>query len=144
MSRTQAGFAPHSVVAVLRVEGLVALAAALVAYQALGGNWWVFAALLLLPDLAMLGALAGNRTGALLYNLAHTYAVPATLAALGQVAEAPQLWQLAAIWMAHIGMDRALGYGLKYPGFDHHTHLGLIGKARRGEQSANAGQDVAH
>ncbi len=118
------------------------MAAALVAYQALGGNWWVFAALLLLPDLAMLGAIAGNRTGALLYNSAHTYAVPATLTVLGQLAEAPLLWQLAAIWTAHIGMDRALGYGLKYPGLDHHTHLGLIGKARRREQLANAGQDI--
>lgn len=138
MSSDRPGFAPRSVITVLRLEGLVAFAASIAAYQYLGGNWWLFAALLLAPDLAMLGALAGEKTGARLYNLTHTYTLPAVLAAAGGLSGAMWLVEVALIWAAHIGMDRAIGYGLKYPGFDHHTHLGLIGKARKAEQLANA------
>lgn len=138
MSLDRPGFAPRSVAALLRLEGLAALAASIAAYHYLGGNWWLFAALLLAPDLAMLGALAGEKTGARLYNLAHTHTVPALLAAIGGLSGAIWLVQVSLIWAAHIGMDRAIGYGLKYPGFDHHTHLGLIGKARKAQQLANA------
>jgi hypothetical protein len=128
------GFPPKDVTVMLRLEGLVAFIASLYAYQALGGNWWIFAVLILAPDLAMLGLLRGQVFGARLYNAAHTYTVPALLGALAYAAGAAWLLPLAVIWIAHIGLDRALGYGLKYPGLDHHTHLGLIGKAKRKAQ----------
>lgn len=130
-SRPAPGFPPVDVTALLRIEGLVVLVGAVTAYATLGGNWWLFALLLLAPDLAMLGAIRGQRFGARMYNAAHTYTVPAVLGTLAWLAGAGWLVPFTLIWVAHIGLDRAAGYGLKYPGLDHHTHLGLIGKAKR-------------
>ncbi len=135
---TTPGFPPKSVVTILRIEGLVALAAAVTAYWFLAGNWWMFALLLLAPDLSFFGLYAGPKTGAKIYNLAHTYAVPVVLGTIGWFGGIFWLTEVALIWMAHIGMDRAVGYGLKYPGFDHHTHLGLIGPARKASSIADA------
>lgn len=128
------GFPPRAVTALLKVEGLAVFAAALATYHLLGGNWWIFALLLLAPDIAMLGALRGPVFGAHAYNAAHTYTVPLALGAIGWFAGAAWLLPYAVIWIAHIGMDRAFGFGLKYPGLDHHTHLGLIGKAKKAAQ----------
>lgn len=133
---TTPGFPPKSVALQLRVEGLFTLAAAAAAYWYLGGNWWLFAILLFSPDLAFFGYAAGEKWGARIYNWFHTYTHPAILAAIGWFAGAPLLIELGLIWAAHIGMDRALGYGLKYPGLTGQTHLGLMGKARK---LANAG-----
>ena len=133
------GFPPTEVAAVLRVEGLAVFVAAVAAFHFTGGNWWLFLVLILAPDLAMLGALAGNRIGAWTYNLAHTYSVPLILGGLGWFAGVDWLVPVALIWMAHIGIDRAFGYGLKYPGLDHQTLLGLIGPAKRAAKLADAG-----
>lgn len=133
------GFPPTEVAAVLRVEGLAVFVTAVAAFQVTGGNWWLFLVLILAPDLAMLGALAGQRIGAWSYNLAHTYSVPLVLGGLGWFAGVAWLLPVALIWVAHIGADRALGYGLKYPALDHATHLGWIGKARRAAKLADAG-----
>jgi hypothetical protein len=142
MSSHTIGMPPGSVSTLLRLEGLTALAAAVTAYWFLGGNWWLFALLLLAPDLAFFGMLAGEKTGAKIYNLAHTYTVPVVLGAIGWFGGLSWLVPLALIWIAHIGMDRAVGYGLKYPGRDGWTHLGLMGKAakaQKAEKLANAG-----
>jgi hypothetical protein len=61
----------------------------------------------------MVGYVAGPRVGALLYNIGHPYAVPVALGAFGYALAASLGVALALIWAAHIGMDRALGYGLK-------------------------------
>ncbi|WP_135468028.1 DUF4260 family protein [Crenalkalicoccus roseus] len=111
----------------LRLEGLTALAAAVTAYGLAGGCWTLFAALLLLPDLAMAGYLVGRRVGALAYNLAHSYLAPALVGGIGLVTEAEAAGSVALVWAAHIGFDRALGYGLKYPEGFTATHLGTIG-----------------
>jgi hypothetical protein len=136
---TTSGFPPSEVSAHLRIEGLVAFAAAIAAYQYLGGNWWLFALLILAPDLSMFGWLRGEAFGARAYNLAHTYTAPAVLAGIGYSAGATYLLPFAVIWAAHIAADRALGYGLKYPGLPHHTHLGAIGKLRKEAKVAHAG-----
>ena len=125
------GYPPQSVTLTLRVEGLAVLAAALTAYWFIGGNRWLFAGLLLAPDLAFVAYSAGGKTGARIYNLAHTYAVPVLVGAIGWFAAVPLAPEIALIWIAHIAMDRALGFGLKYPGLDHQTHLGPIGKAKK-------------
>jgi hypothetical protein len=135
---TTVGFPPNSVTRQLRLEGFVGFAAAITAYWFLGGNWWLFALLLLAPDLSFFGLYAGEKTGAKIYNLAHTYTVPAILGAIGWFGGVHWLVEVGLIWAAHIGMDRAVGYGLKYPGHDHHTHLGLIGKARKAQKLADA------
>ncbi|MCR6670940.1 DUF4260 domain-containing protein [Devosia ginsengisoli] len=113
-----------------RLEGLAALGLGVAVYIWLGQSWWVFALLFLVPDIAMLGYLRSPRFGALTYNLVHTYAAPALLALSG-LAVGPLAYGLAAIWTAHIGFDRLLGYGLKLETGFEHTHLGVIGKARR-------------
>jgi hypothetical protein len=107
----------------LRLEGLTLLVGAIAAYASLGGNGWLFAALLLAPDLAMLGALADARLGVTLYNLFHTTTLYALIAALGWLVSAPLLVLLAVIGLAHIGMDRFVGYGLRYTLVGKDTHL---------------------
>jgi hypothetical protein len=110
----------------LRLENLAVAIAAGLAFHRLGSNWMLFAVLFLAPDLAMLGYLAGPRIGARLYNLAHTYVAVALLAALSWTAGSEAGLQVALIWCVHIGVDRALGYGLKYPSGFADTHLGRL------------------
>jgi hypothetical protein len=129
-----AGFPPREVAAMLRLEGLVALVLALVAFQMLGGNWWLFALLILAPDLAFFGMLGGGAFGTRLYNAAHTYTIPAAIGAIAWFTGAGYLVPFMLIWIAHIGGDRALGYGLKYLGSFHQTHLGRIGRAKRAQK----------
>ena len=114
--------------AILRSEGAVLLAAALAAYfTGLDQPWWLVPVLLFVPDVFMAGYARSSRVGALVYNAAHSYPAPAALGLLALVAAEP-LWQgVALVWFAHIGMDRALGYGLKYETDFKDTHLGRIG-----------------
>ena len=113
---------------ILRSEGVVLLVAALAGYFAwLHEPWWLVPLLLLVPDLFMAGYAKSHRTGAMLYNLAHSYPAPAVLGVLALLGDQP-LWQaVALIWFAHIGRDRALGYCLKYETGLQETHLGRIG-----------------
>lgn len=114
--------------ALLRLEGLAALVAAVVAYRLLGGSWGWFALLFLVPDLSMLGYLAGARLGSIFYNAAHSYLGAVLLAAVAYLSHSAAAGQLALIWCAHVGFDRALGYGLKYASAFSDTHLGRIGR----------------
>jgi Domain of unknown function (DUF4260) len=107
----------------LRLEGLAVGAGALVLYYDAGHSWLALLLLVLAPDLAALGYLAGPRVGAFTYDLAHTYAWPVALGVVGVVAGADTATQLALVWMIHIGVDRLLGYGLKYPTGFRDTHL---------------------
>ena len=113
---------------ILRLEGAALLVAAVVAFGWTGQPWWLFAILFLAPDIAMAAYLAGPRIGALGYNLAHTTALPLALAIAGLVWASPVALALAAVWLGHIGFDRALGYGLKEPSGFKDTHLGRIGR----------------
>ena len=112
----------------LRLEGAVVLGAALAAYAQFGAGWGVFALWLLAPDLALLGYLAGPRIGAALYNATHSYLGAVVLLAVGVLAAVP--WAVAGglIWCTHIGIDRALGFGLRYATGFGATHLGRLGK----------------
>jgi hypothetical protein len=107
----------------LHLEGAAVFVGAVALYIHLRGDALPFIALLLAPDLAMLGYLINPRIGATVYNLAHLYALPIALAALGLAVQNPVLVQLALIWFAHIGMDRAAGYGFKYSTAFKDTHL---------------------
>jgi hypothetical protein len=107
----------------LRAEGAAVFIAVTALYFHFGHPWWLFLALALAPDLSMVGFLADARTGAVSYNLAHTYVLPVALAAAGVLFEVEALVQVGLIWAAHIGADRALGYGLKYPSGFKDTHL---------------------
>jgi Domain of unknown function (DUF4260) len=123
------GAANGSVRDLLRLEGLALLAAMVLLYATRGGPWWLFAVLFLAPDLSFAAYLAGARIGAIVYNAVHVTAAPIVLLMAGLVFDQPLTASIAIIWLAHIGMDRAAGYGLKYPDAFNHTHLGRIGKA---------------
>jgi len=107
----------------LRAEGVVVGGAAVTLYFNAGYPWWLFALLILAPDLSALGYLASPKVGATTYNLAHTYSLPVFLGVIGVVTDADHALQVALIWLAHIGFDRAMGYGLKYPSAFKDTHL---------------------
>lgn len=112
----------------LRLEGLAVLAASLFFYRQQPASWLLFAVLFLAPDLSMLGYFAGARIGSAAYNIAHSYLLPLVLLLLAILTAHPVWIPYALIWMAHIGFDRLLGYGLKYPSAFRDTHLGKIGK----------------
>ncbi len=123
------GSAGGGVRTLLRVEGLAVLALAVTAYAQFGAGWGLFALMFLLPDLAFFAYLRGPRVGALAYNATHSYAGPLALLALGMLGTMPALLAVALVWLAHIGFDRALGYGLKYAEGFGLTHLGRVGRA---------------
>ena len=115
---------------ILRIEGAALLACCVAAYAWLGQPWWTFAALLFAPDLSLVGYAAGPGAGAVAYNAAHTVTPPLIGLCAAMVLGQPLLAGLALIWLAHIGLDRMLGYGLKYASGFGNTHLGAIGRAR--------------
>jgi hypothetical protein len=97
-------------------------------YALWGGPWWLYFTLFLAPDLSFLAYLGGPRVGAIGYNAAHSYIVPLALMTAGFGFVPPLVLSVAIIWLAHIGFDRALGYGLKYTAGFGFTHLGRIGR----------------
>jgi hypothetical protein len=110
----------------LRIEGATLLAASLFLYGQSEGSWLLFVLLILAPDLSMAGYIGGNALGAMVYNLFHSYPLPVALAAYGWFANNPLALQLAFIWLAHIGGDRLVGYGLKYSTGFKDTHLSRV------------------
>lgn len=114
----------------LRLEGLALALICVWLYAGIHESWWLFAVLLLVPDLSMVGYLAGPRMGAVVYNSVHNWATPIVLFAIGWWGNAPFLLPVAFAFGAHIGFDRALGYGLKLPSGFKDTHLGRIGGSR--------------
>lgn len=115
--------------ALLRFEGLAVAALAVGLYLWGGYAWSLFAILFLAPDLSLAVYLAGPRAGAAVYNALHSYVGPAALAGVLLLTGRPMAVPL--IWAAHIGFDRALGYGLKYASGFSDTHLGPIGRRRQ-------------
>jgi hypothetical protein len=116
-----------------RVEGLVLLVAGIVGFVSAEVSWWWFFGLLLVPDLSMAGYLVSPSAGARLYNAGHTIIAPGLLFGAAIVWEpVPVLVVAASVWLAHIGMDRLFGYGLKFGDDFQHTHLGWIGGGDRG------------
>jgi hypothetical protein len=107
----------------LRVEGATVFALAVATYLSLDGALWLFLALALAPDLSMLAYLAGPRLGSRVYNLAHTYTLPAVLGAAAVWFDVRVALLVAVVWAGHIGADRLAGYGLKYETGFKDTHL---------------------
>jgi hypothetical protein len=119
---------PASVLYILRSEGLAIVALTTILYARTGASWWIFVVLWLVPDLSMLGYLAGPFWGGRIYNAVHAYTLPATLALCALIVRNDALMPFALIWANHIAVDRLLGYGLKSPSRFGWTHLGPIGR----------------
>ena len=113
---------------VLRAESLALFVAGVLLYLQLNGNGLWLLPLLLAPDISMIGYLGGPRLGAITYNLAHNLATALVLLGIGWFAAIAPLALAGAILVAHVGMDRTLGYGLKLPTDFKDTHLGRIGR----------------
>ena len=107
----------------VRLEGLAVAAAAVAVYFHESYSLWLFVALILAPDLSFAGYAAGPRVGAMVYNVAHTTIGPVALGAVCLILGGGIEVKIALIWLAHIGVDRLLGYGLKYPTAFKDTHL---------------------
>lgn len=130
-SRPQAaGSVRGGVRLILQLEGLALFVAAVVAFNALDGSPGLFAALFFAPDLAFLAYLVNPRLGATAYNALHTTVAPLLLALAAHFTRSPSFFPIAAVWMAHIGFDRSVGYGLKYASAFGDTHLGRKGGPR--------------
>src|SRR5262245_47609197 len=99
----------------LRLEGAAVFVAGLVLYGQLGAPWWLALPLLLLPDVSAVGYLAGPRIGALTYNVVHNWAFGLAVLGIGLATDVTPIAVLGAATIAHVGIDRAVGYGLKLP-----------------------------
>lgn len=110
----------------LHIEGLSVFIAAIALYGQQGYSWLAFALLLLAPDLAIIGYALNQRVGSIAYNVLHTYSLPLLLGLLSLFFGWSLGPQLALIWLAHIGMDRTVGYGLKYTSGFKDTHLSRV------------------
>jgi hypothetical protein len=113
----------------LKLEELAEMLLAVVVFAHQPYAWWVLPATFLLPDLSMLGYLAGPRVGAISYNLAHHKALAIAVGVAGWVLGLPVLTLAGTILLFHSAFDRLLGYGLKYTTGFQDTHLGQVGKA---------------
>ncbi|MGX7876628.1 DUF4260 domain-containing protein [Mesorhizobium sp. ORM6] len=112
----------------IRLEWAVVAAVSVVVYGSSGVSWWLFAVLILAPDLSMFGYLGGPRIGAITYNALHILIVPLLPLLVGHLSGNASAMAVALIWIAHIAIDRALGYGLKLSTGFQDTHLGRIGR----------------
>jgi Domain of unknown function (DUF4260) len=110
----------------IHAEGSVVLLATIYIYSINEFSWWMFFLLLLAPDLSALAYLINQQIGAHMYNLFHTYAASILFSLAGILLEMDIMYMLGLIWTAHIGMDRLLGYGLKYPSSFKETHMQKI------------------
>ena len=113
---------------VLRAEAIVLFVAGVIVYLQLNGHPLWLLPLLLVPDVSMVGYLRGPALGALTYNVVHNLATAIIVLAVGWVAGIAPVALAGAVLLAHVGMDRSLGYGLKLPTDFRDTHLGRIGR----------------
>lgn len=108
--------------------GLMAISVFFLYSMHLPVYWWLWPVLFLLPDVSMLGYLAGDKAGALVYNLVHHKAMAAAVLIAGYVLHNDLLLACGWVLLGHSSFDRMMGYGLKYQDGFNHTHLGRIGK----------------
>ena len=112
-----------SVRRLIRLEGLAVFVVSILMFSASNSAWLIYLVFFLAPDLSMLGYLAGPRTGAWIYNLVHTYVAPIAVIVVGYALKSDPVLLAGIIWLGHIGADRLLGFGLKYPTAFRDTHL---------------------
>lgn len=115
----------------LRLDGAVLFVASILLFAATHQRWWIFPTLLFVPDVSMLGYLRGTKVGAFLYNAGHSYLLPSLTVLYGWRYHHVLVSAIGVIWLGHIGVDRLLGYGLKYDSDFKHTHLGSLEKDQR-------------
>lgn len=114
----------------LKLEELGQFLLGIFLFNQLDYPWWIFPALLLLPDISMLGYIVNTRIGAVLYNLFHHKLIGILILLIGFWQDISLLSLIGVILFSHSAMDRIFGYGLKFPDDFKHTHLGWIGNKK--------------
>lgn len=133
----------------LRLEELAMFLASIGLLYMADVSWWWYLLLLIGPDVSMIGYLAGNSTGAWLYNLFHHKGFGILLTGIGMIlffqgsflTSNPNIeWVIftGIVIFGHSSMDRFFGYGLKYKQGFKYTHLGVIGKSEKRDDINNA------
>jgi len=107
----------------IQLEGMIVMILGIYIYFASGYSWWIFLLLLFVPDIFMAGYMFGSKAGAYLYNVSHTFIAPLLLLLVSMMFSMDSLLMVGLIWMVHIGMDRMMGYGLKYKTHFKDTHI---------------------
>lgn len=130
MNRSENGFVTGKVRWLLRLEGLAIFFFALMAYEFMGFTWGFFVLVFFIPDVSWLAYFHSSKVGAFVYNIMHSYILPLMLFAYGFFVSSSIANQLAIVWVAHIGFDRALGFGLKYAQGFRYTHFGKLGHSK--------------
>jgi hypothetical protein len=128
MNKIENGFVTGNLRWLLRLEGLAIFLFSLMAYEFMGFPWGFFILVFLVPDLSLFAYFHSAKVGAIAYNIMHSYVLPLMLFAYGFFVSSSEVDRVAIIWIAHIGFDRALGYGLKYSRGFRYTHFGKIGR----------------
>ncbi|MFZ2835946.1 MAG: DUF4260 domain-containing protein [Candidatus Saccharimonadales bacterium] len=112
-------------------EYLIAAILVAIFYVVVGNfDWWWLPILFLVPDVSMAGYLLNPRVGAAIYNIGHSLIGPVILVAIYIATDNQIILFASLIWLFHILIDRAFGYGLKHATSFKHTHLGHVGKKK--------------
>ncbi|GAB3900782.1 DUF4260 domain-containing protein [Larkinella knui] len=129
----------------LKLEEAAQFILSIVLFNQLPFAWWWFPALILVPDLSMLGYLINPKLGAYAYNLMHHKAFAIGIGILGLTLNNQPLLLTGILLFGHAAMDRMMGYGLKYTDDFGHTHLGRIGKnaAKPSDEARQSGMHRA-
>ena len=112
----------------LKLEELGQFVLSMILFNQLEYAWWLFPALIILPDLSMIGYAFNTKVGAFSYNLFHHKLLAIGIFTIGFWLGNSAVELAGIILFGHAAMDRIFGYGLKYPDDFKHTHLGWIGK----------------
>lgn len=107
-------------------------------------DWWWLIVLFPLFDISLVGYMMNPRVGAITYNIVHSFAGPAILACVYVVtvghtaADEARVFTSDSlllftilVWIFHICVDRALGFGMKHVEGAGYTHLGKVGKTAK-------------
>ncbi len=114
----------------LKLEELSLFGFSILLFGQLDYAWWLYPAVLLLPDISIAGYIGGSRAGAIIYNCIHHKALAIGIYCLGLFLGNSLLKLAGVILLGHTSLDRTLGYGLKYSESFSATHLGVIGQAK--------------
>ena len=115
---------------VIKVEYILLATVVYIAYLASGFAWYWPFVFFLVFDVSMIGYLFNTKIGAITYNIVHSAVIPTLLLALFFVLHYEALLFISLLWLFHITVDRACGYGLKHSDSFHHTHLGKLNSKR--------------
>lgn len=107
----------------IKLEDLGFFLLSLYFYSQTGHSWWLYALLILLPDIGMVGYAVNKNLGAIIYNIFHHRGLAVLLLLFGWVSISEYVALAGIILLSHASLDRVFGYGLKYPDDFKHTHM---------------------